>query len=183
MSGESMPREGAGGRVYSAEIIRKYSAQGSYAEAFAATDAWIDESTALLFGMIFSQVSPSIIARRLIQSGKSGISMSMLYSARDFIEESPLFSENKDFQKNFKKAVRSVEAFKSWRNLVVHNYGYRKLAILRQHKEAAGHRPHLASEKKFNEESERILNLHLNAGMACVKSLQDLYKEAAKMQK
>jgi hypothetical protein len=183
MAGVSMPREGIGGRVYSADTIRKYSAQGSYAEAFAATDAWIDESVALLFGIAFSQVSPSIIARRLIQSGKSGISMSMLYSMRDYVEESPLFSENKDFQKNFKKALRGVEAFKSWRNLVVHNYGYRKLAILRQHKESVGHSQYLQNEKKFNDESERILDLHLNEGMSCVKSLQDLYRETARIQK
>ncbi|MCX8200163.1 MAG: hypothetical protein N3G76_01710 [Candidatus Micrarchaeota archaeon] len=176
------PREVTRGRVYSASIIQGYADAKCFAEAFAAADAWVDESIALLFGVVFSQVSPSIIAHRLIQSGKSSISLSMLYSMRDFIDESPLFADD-GFKKRFRAALRGVESFKSWRNLVVHNYGYRKLAILRQHKDAAARAHYLSDEGIFSSESERILNQHLADGISCVKQLQELYKEALSLQK
>lgn len=183
MVGETVPREIAEGRVYSAGIIRKYAEMKCFAEAFAAADSWIDESIALLFGAVFHQVPPSIIAMKLVQAGKSSVPMAMLYAMRDFAAEAAPFKDEKYFQEGLAKALRSVEAFKSWRNLVVHNYGYRKLAIRRQHKRREAQKSYFSTQEKFNEESERILNSRLDDGMSCVKQLQDLYKAATMAQK
>ncbi|MEM3364319.1 MAG: hypothetical protein QXS93_02295 [Candidatus Micrarchaeia archaeon] len=182
MADGEFSRESPVGRVYSASIIQKYADAKCFAEAFSAADAWVDESIALLFGTVFSQVSPSIIARRLLQSGKGSTSLSMLYAMRDFIVASPIFADD-GFREKFKKALHQAESFKSWRNLVVHNYGYRKLAIQRQHRSADVYRQYLGDEQKFNEESERILNLHLSEGISCVKLLQELYQDAVRLQK